>query len=241
MKRLGIIAALPGELRPLVQGWEQSAVGHGASYSQTQDGLETVAVYCGIGREPAARACMQAMEGGDLSALVSIGWAGALSPSVQTGIAYNVTDVVDAATGERYVTEDRGRVPEAIKLVTTRRVILRDEKRPLAEDYGAVVVDMEAATVARLARVRGIPFYCYKAVSDSVEESLPDMNPYVTTDGQVRMPQFVASLLVKPYYWPGLVRMGKNSSRGALALAGAVKKLQGEMRQGETIEDAYGS
>jgi adenosylhomocysteine nucleosidase len=233
MKRIGIIAALAGELKPLVQGWERRDLPRGASYSQQRNGLETFAVYCGMGRESAARACMYAMEGGPLTAIVSIGWAGALSSGIRTGHSFCVTDVVDAATGERYVTEDAGR--EQTHLVTARRVLLKREKRQFAEDFGAMLVDMEAATVARLARTREIPFYCYKAVTDSSDELLPDMNPYISRDGQMAMGRFVASVLVKPQYWPGLMRMGKNGSRGAIALAEAVSRLRREM------EDAHGS
>jgi adenosylhomocysteine nucleosidase len=124
---------------------------------------------------------------------------------------------------------------EPIKLVTARRVILRDEKRQMAEDFGAMLVDMEAATVARLARVRDIPFYCYKAVSDSVDDALPDLNRYITPKGEMRTKRFAAVAMVQPRYWPALLRMGKNSSVGAAALADDVRKLQREM------EDAHGT
>lgn len=236
MKRLGVIAALAGELKPLVEGWERTALPRGASYAQTRNGVETIAVYCGMGRESAALACMQAMEGGPLAAIVSIGWAGALSAGIRTGQAFRVSDVVDAATGERYVTESAGEArQEILKLVTARRVVPKSEKRQLAENYGAMLVDMEAATVARLARTRKIPFYCYKAVTDSSEEVLPDLNPYISRDGQMQMGRLIASLLVRPHYWPGLVRMGRNGTSGALALAEAVKELRREM------EDADGN
>jgi hypothetical protein len=39
-------------------------------------------------------------------------------------------------------------------------------------------------------------------------------------------------VLVRPQYWAGLVRMGKNSSRGAEALARAVRTLQQAMQSG---------
>ena len=228
MRRIGIVAALPGELKPLVQGWERTPLARGCSYSQSSNDVETVAVYCGMGREAASLACMQALEGGPLSALVSIGWAGALTGGLKAGHSYQVGELVDASTGEQYWTE--GDVPEsAQRLVTANRVILKDEKLRLAQDFGAGLVDMEAATVARLARVRDIPFYCYKAVSDSVEEALPDMNPYILPSGQMRTGRFAASVLVKPQYWAGLVRMGKNSSIGATALADDVRKLQREI------------
>ena len=38
----------------------------------------------------------------------------------------------------------------------------------LASTYKAALVDMEAAGIARLAAMRGIPFYCIKGVSDAL-------------------------------------------------------------------------
>ncbi len=70
--------------------------------------------------------------------------------------------------------------------MTTARIADEAEKRRLAATYpGAVLVDMEGATVARLASMRGIPVYCFKAVSDGLGEMLPDMNPYRRRRGAV--------------------------------------------------------
>ncbi len=41
---------------------------------------------------------------------------------------------------------------------------------------------MEAAAVARLAGMRGIPFYCIKGVSDAFDEKLPDFNRFISPD-----------------------------------------------------------
>ena len=46
-------------------------------------------------------------------------------------------------------------------------------KARLAEAYGgAVLVDMEAATVARMAKMRQIPLLCIKGVSDEAGAKL---------------------------------------------------------------------
>jgi adenosylhomocysteine nucleosidase len=225
VNRVAIIAAMPGELKPLVRGWESTKVDNTVIYRTRLENTEVVAVCCGIGREPVARACMVAMEGGKLSAIVSIGWTGALSCGMKPGLAHIVNEVIDASTGERYrtATEDLG--PAEIRLVTTKRIAGKVEKRQLAANYEAALVDMEAATVARLARVHDIPFYCLKAVSDEANESLPDMNPFLTRAGRMKTGSFVASVVLRPRYWPSLIRMGKNSGIGAVALAAGVNQL----------------
>ncbi len=230
MRRLGVIAALAGELKPLVRGWQASRFERGAAYTRQRDGWGTVAVHGGMGREAAAAAFLRAMQDGRLDAVVSIGWAGSLSAKAAAGTAYCVNGVIDGSTGERYATEAGAETDEAaLKLVTMKRVIVRSEKQRVADDFDAQLVDMEAATVARLARVHDIPFYCYKAVSDGVDENLPDMNPFIRRDGRMNMTGFITSAMVRPRYWPSLIRMGKNSASGAAALAQAVEQLAAEL------------
>ena len=223
-----MIAALAGELKPLVRGWIASEYDRGTAYSRVQDGCEIVAVYGGMGREAAAAAFLKAMQDGRLDAVASIGWAGGLSAEVVPGTAYRMARVIDGNTGERYVTEDSPD-QDTSTLVTMKRVVLRNEKRRVADDFGADLVDMEAATVARLARVHDIPFYCYKAVTDGVDESLPDMNPFIGRDGRMKMAGFVGSVVARPKYWSALMRMGKNSAAGAVALAEAIERMAVEL------------
>src|ERR1700679_2158602 len=162
MRRIGIIAAMPGELKPLVQGWKQVRASHGeAAWKGTIDSTACVAVCAGMGKQAAERACAFAAEGGPLDALVSVGWAGALSCGMQPGSAYVLNEVVDGETGEEFATNSPPREGNAppLKLVTIDHVAHVEEKRSLGTQYQAVLVDMEAATVAQVARRQGIPFY----------------------------------------------------------------------------------
>ena len=103
------------------------------------------------------------------------------------------------------------------------------EKRRLREAYrGAVAVDMEAATVARLCEAAGVEFRCFKAVSDGVDAVLPDLNPFVSEAGQFRMAGFVGYAAVRPRYWGALVRFGRHASLAAENLASAVQEEIGE-------------
>ena len=63
-------------------------------------------------------------------------------------------------------------------LATSPTVADEPEKRRLASTYNAALVDMEAAAIARLAAMRGIPFYCIKGVSDALADHLPDFNRF---------------------------------------------------------------
>jgi adenosylhomocysteine nucleosidase len=228
MRRVGIIAAMPGELKPLVQGWKSLHLPHGENAWQGKiEGADCIAVCAGMGKAAAERACAIAMREAPLNTLVSLGWAGALSCGLQPGDAYVVNEVVDGASGEAFPTQSPARQGNAppFKLVTIDHVALAVEKKRLGQSYQAVLVDMEAVTVARFARSQGIPFYCLKAVSDTATEVLPDFSRYTDTQGQLQLAALLAHVAIRPRYWPGLARIGKNGRKGAYAMASALGPL----------------
>jgi adenosylhomocysteine nucleosidase len=218
--RIGVIAALPGELQPLVRGWERvpTAAGSNIRMWQRHDaGNEVIAVCAGMGAAAARRAFTAAEFLGPLDEVLSVGWAGALREECVAGECYEAAEVIDTMTGERFST-GAGK----LRLVTTVQVAGAVEKHRLAESYGASLVDMEAAVVARLAQMRGIPMRCFKAVSDGLGAELPDLNPFVDVDGQMRMGKFLGYVALRPGYWGSLMQLGRNSAVAAKSLAAAV-------------------
>jgi adenosylhomocysteine nucleosidase len=85
-----------------------------------------------------------------------------------------------------------------------------------------MLVDMESATIVRLAKMRGIPVCCMKIITDDVNAKLPNLNPFIDAMGQMKMARFIGHVLLRPGYWPGLVRMGRASANGANYLASAI-------------------
>ena len=110
-------------------------------------------------------------------------------------------------------------------LATTPQVADKNEKRRLWRSYGAALVDMESATIARLAQIRQIPLCCFKAVSDGPDATLPDLNHFIDEHGQMMMPAFLAYVALRPRFWKPLIRLGRNSSVAAEALAVKIKKF----------------
>ena len=230
--RVGIIAALPGELKPLVRGWQKMPVARGSGIAMWQTirgGDELVAVCAGMGAAAARRAFTAAEYAGSLDVVVSLGWAGALSNGARIGECYATSEIIDAQTGERFGLHDA----DGVRLVTTAQVADAREKQRLASSYSAVLVDMEAAVVARLAQMRGIPMHCFKGVSDGVEAELPDLNRFIDVDGKLRMGSFLAHVAARPQYWCSLMQLGRNSGVAAKALAASVDKfLMEELKRG---------
>jgi adenosylhomocysteine nucleosidase len=211
MKCIGIIAALPGELKPLVKGWQQRGRFHVGKLGEA----ECIAIAGGMGAAAATRAAEQILAEAPLAALVSYGWAGALSCGLKPPTACVIGEVIDSTSNETYSTASH----DGQRLVTLDHVARPDEKRALAQKYQTPLVDMEAAAVARFAAARNLAFYCLKGISDGYNDKLPDFNPFLGKDGQLRMPAFIAYALLHPQYWSALRQLDKQSKGAATSLA----------------------
>ncbi len=225
--RIGILAALPGELKPLVRGWKGASLQDGTklwTYAKGED--VWVAACSGMGAEAVRRAFTGAESGGTLDMVLSVGWAGALISELLPGAAYVPSVVIDAQTGEQFLLTYEQR---KLKLVTTARVADVAEKARLKNTYsGATMVDMEAATVARMAQMRGIPLACIKGISDGLGARLPDINPFITSKGQLRLIPFVVHIAVRPRYWGAVAELGRNSDKAAQAMSKLILEFMEE-------------
>jgi adenosylhomocysteine nucleosidase len=177
-------------------------------------GCETVAMAGGMGAAAAKRAAERLLAETDANALVSYGWAGALTCAVKPPAGCVISEVVDAMSGECFATGSA----DGFRLITLDHVAQVSEKRGLAQKHQSVLVDMEAAAVARVAAARGVLFYCFKGVSDAYMDRLPDFNRFINSNGEMRMGAFVAYAVAHPQYWPTLARLGRNSSAAAKVL-----------------------
>ncbi|HEX3471309.1 MAG TPA: nucleoside phosphorylase [Silvibacterium sp.] len=219
MSRIAIIAALPGELKPLIHGWRRTEPN---VWSGVIAGHEAIAIAGGMGSAAAGRAVTQALDHDRPDALISYGWCGAITCAVKPPMAFAISEVIDHSTGDSFRTAST----EGLRLVTLDHVAGPNEKRPLAEKHQAVLVDMEAATVARLAVENNLAFYCFKAISDAYTDNLPDFNRFISPAGQLRTSAFMTYAVIHPGYWAALIRLGTNSGVAASNLARLLSKFQ---------------
>ncbi len=219
MTRVAIVAAMPGELKPLVHAWPHSVRSGVHFWAQRNEEEEWIAACAGVGQAAATRAFAALEDGGPIDLVISVGWVGALRSDIAPGAAYNLAGVIDSRTGERFHCEAGA---GNHWLVTSSTVANHAEKLRLAAAYHASLVDMEAAAIARLAAMRGIPFYCIKGVSDGLTARLPDLNPFIGPDGRFNLASFALFAALRPWYWPALIRMGENSRRAAQGIAQSV-------------------
>jgi len=206
------IAAVPREIAAVVakRGWraDRTLLSRGIHLFEHEDAVIACA---GMGAYRATLAIDAALALGPAQELISIGWAGACNPRFAVGTVIHPTIVVDAKTGERFfiVEPETCETPEI--LVTLPGPAGAVQKERVGISYYASAVDMEAATVARMARARELPFSAIKAISDDVDFELPDIAGFVDSSGNVREGAFAVHTAMRPWTWKPVLRLAKGS------------------------------
>jgi adenosylhomocysteine nucleosidase len=213
MPRLAIVAALEREVRPLVKSWRVSDQEHdGQSFRFFENG-EVVVVCGGIGAAASRRASEAVIAIFDPKIVCSAGFAGALDPKLRVGDLVRPSSVINAGDGSRTVIEGGEGV-----LVSFESVANPGQKSKLRDSFGADAVDMEAAAVARSAEARHKEFTVVKAVSDEIDFEFPAMERFVDSEGKFSQAAFAWYTAVRPWLWPRVMRLARNSSRASRAL-----------------------
>ncbi|MDQ2832881.1 MAG: phosphorylase [Acidobacteriota bacterium] len=216
---VAVIAALPREVALLVRGWRVQRRAGGVDV-YTREGA--VVACAGMGEARAATAVGAAMAAAPVTRLISVGLAGACDPALPVGSVVRPGLVVDTHSGERF------RCSEALEvLVSTHAIANVAEKQRLYASYSASAVDMEAASVARMARAHDLPFQAIKAISDDAGFELQELGRFATRDGQFREVAFAAYAATRPKLWGKLLPLARNSKRALRALTLELEKELG--------------
>jgi adenosylhomocysteine nucleosidase len=211
-ERVAIVAALEREIEPAVRGWQVCERAHEGRNYKFYENERAVLVCGGIGAEAARRAAEAAIIFYRPRLLISVGFAGSLGPELKAGEGFAPRIVVSAEDGSRI---DTGGGEGT--LVSFGHIANGEQKARLARAYAARAVDMEAAAVARAAQAHGLAFSAYKAVSDEHDFEIPALENFIR-DGKFRAGRFVAHALLRPWMWPKLAQLSRNTSRAAAAI-----------------------
>lgn len=221
---VAIVAALPREIAGLTRGTrpDPGLLKRGIRLHRIP-GAVVVAAGMGASRATLAVEAALAAEA-SVKALISVGLAGACLPGLQAGSVLEVNMVVDAQTGERFESDAKpGSAGSSVTLVTTGSIADVKEKRRLLESYGAALVDMEGATIARLALAHGLGFRAIKAISDEHDFAMESLAAFADKSGQFRTAAFALHAALRPTEWGGVMRLGRKSAAALRALDQAVR------------------
>jgi adenosylhomocysteine nucleosidase len=231
--KLAIVAALEREVSSFVKPWlvrEREFNGREFRFFEND---QAVLVCGGIGAEAAKRATEAVIALYQPESILSAGYAGALDRNLEVGGVVRPSRVIDA-NGET-VAEISG-MPSAI-LVSHSRIADTSQKAKLANSYGAVAVDMEAASVARVAHAASIAFGVVKVISDEYDAKLPEMDRFVTTNGEFRAVAFALHLAVRPWLWATVTQLAKNTASASTVLAQELSKTIAQIEATPRLSD----
>lgn len=240
MSKIAIIAAMEREIAPLVRGWQRATLSSAPTLSSNKrefscferDGV--VAVVSGIGCKNAELAARAVVAQYRPSILISVGLAGALIRSLKAGSVFTPNLVVDAADGAEYrCTADSNHVSGGV-LLSAGEIAGAQAKQELVNRFHGLVVDMEAAGVAKVAQEAQIGFRCVKAISDEADFMMPPMGKFVAAAGNFQTGKFALWAAMRPWQWATVAALARNSKRATLALC---NRLQADLAGGSPSKE----
>jgi adenosylhomocysteine nucleosidase len=215
---LAIVAALEREVRTFIKLATRVHHTHAGRTFDFFEMNDIVLLCAGIGHDPARRAAEAIIAIYQPRELISVGFAGALTPTLRVGDIFTPATIIDVRDGSRTQLESGQGT-----LLTFMSVAGAKQKATLAQAYSAQAIDMEAAAVATAARAHGIPFTATKVISDGLDFDMPETSRFINSNGQFQTASFAAFAALRPWLWPRVAILARNSSKAATALARHLK------------------
>lgn len=213
---------------------------------------EVLLAQTGMGQYRAEQCARALLEQYPVSALVSLGFCGALASRLRVGDVVVGERLFDGDDETGVLVPDPHLFQSAIRAlqstglrvstgagVTMPRLITQPaEKEALGHRFQAAVVDMESYGLARIAANQDTPFLMVRAVSDAQQDRLPPLDEMLAPSGMLRhigeWPRMLGAL-------PGLVRNTRLAARNLTAAAAAiVAGLEGESKAQTSRGTRYG-
>jgi adenosylhomocysteine nucleosidase len=176
------------------------------------------------------RALLRARVQPECRAVISIGIAGGLDPSLAPGDVIVATGVATAdqrhATSPIIARRIAARLSDHPKRVVMadlagveRAVLSPVDKRALRSATGAFAVDMESHVAAAFAAEHGLPFAAVRVVCDPAHRALPDLTTTaVRPDGEVNLRGVFRSLWQRPVQLLAMPRLARDAAESFRAL-----------------------
>ena len=227
MTRVILLAALPqeyGPLKKLVGPWRLVERRPFKKFAHVTEDKEILLVETGMGKAMVLKALEREVKSNPPDLLISLGFAGSLCEDFAVEDVLLGKTLIGLSEGDHetrqassYPTESeilrfepsphllgfcRDTGVRQAQIVTVARP---ESKPPLSLHFKDTqsLMDMESFHVARAAEEAGIPFLCFRAVSDGLHDEIDfDLDRLIDPSGRVRISAVLATVALHP----GLVR-----------------------------------
>ncbi len=188
-------------------------------------------VQTGMGKGRAESAIQWVLERYPVAAVISLGFAGALTPELKIG------EVVVCSTmhcGSRFEKEEgqaKAYAADANLLVLASRgprdgttrfclgsgvTVVQLDSSPqrmqeLGHNFHADIVDMESYWIARIASARQVPFIAIRSISDTMQHDVQPFDRILTSDGRLLWKRAALCFLLHPQYLMNVFTLFRNT------------------------------
>lgn len=166
--------------------------------------------------------------------VILAGFSGGLVPLLDVGTLVLATEV-RTPTGTTYpvTLHSAGSARLAGPVLTSNRIAgTKAEKHALHAATGAIAVDLESATAARICHEAGVPFGCVRVISDGVDTDLPPELERITDGESVRVWPLLKALCCRPTLLGELLGLARATRLAARNLATGLHEVVRSLRPG---------
>ncbi|MBC8247131.1 MAG: hypothetical protein H8E81_06065 [Deltaproteobacteria bacterium] len=242
VQTLGVVVPMSMEAG-LIFGWKHwhRSDNQKIKIISTHSGIQFLCVRSGIGAENAAVAAGWLVDHG-VTTLAVLGVSGGLDPKLRIGDLVIPEVVVQAGwggnRGKRIMDESIAdplcsllmkegiTVHRGILLTDANPALTPREKSALFIKYGAQAVDMESASVFRVAHDQNLPFLVIRSICDTATTDIPiKLYRSLNSKGSLCWRRLLTTVLLHPLLIPRIVCMGNDFFRALIALKTAWQLL----------------
>ena len=216
MLKIVLFAALPEEYREFkrrIRPWQQLSRMPFRKYGCTLAEKRLVLVETGMGKEQLLRCMALAMQEESPDLIVSFGFAGSLTAALPVGGVAMGADFLyrgkaTSSGSELKVHTDvfDGTVRDFCRdhNVTMARILTVDRPLPKHQlnrcsSSGPTLMDMESFFAARFAQEAGVPFFCFRSVSDGLQDEIEYDLDEISWQGKIRIRKVLMLVAKRPH------------------------------------------
>lgn len=248
-KTIGLIAAMPEEIKPLLKqvgAYDKSSAAGFNLYRFNVHGKSCRLIESGIGAERAGKAAKALIASEHPDVIISFGFGGGVRPGMAVGdlaVARSIRlyQGGDPDARKAIVLPVPAKVRQTLETVCNQRgcairqgdfltseIILNKKKlaMELPQEVVNPVLDMETWAIAQVAAQERIPLLAIRAISDAADEELGFcIGEFTDSDMNMRISKILSTIARKPGIMLQLIRLAKNSRMAGRNLAAAVEHL----------------
>lgn len=202
-------------------------------------------IQSGMGKERTERATNFILEHYPVTALVSLGFAGALTEEAKVGDIF-LCSTLYSDNGETpgkneednpyhsdpglvslacQAPDTTAKLRQGSSVTTTQLVSQFESRQALGKIFQADIVDMESYWTARIASAKGVPFLAIRAISDSMRDNLPPFDRMLDSNGSWQRKEAGLYFLTHPQQMIKLFTLFRNARQAGRNLSTLVDCL----------------